>query len=123
MDFSMKNTAEWHSKGLGRILNRMNMKLRPKLILTFLVAKVIPIALLAVIALTQIVSLGNHLRDIAVTDSTKALNDGARESEERLTTDLAMAVAGFLHQRDNDILLLADLAPAVITRQNISALS
>jgi len=123
MGFSMKSTNEWHSTGLGRILNRINLKLRPKLILTFLVAKVIPIVLLSVIALTQIVSLGDHLRDIAVTDSTKALNDRAREGEERLTTDLAMAVADFLRQRDNDILLLAELAPSGISRQNFSALN
>ncbi|MCL2412273.1 MAG: ATP-binding protein, partial [Treponema sp.] len=49
------------------------------------------------------------LRDIAVNDTKAALNDGARENIERLTTDLAMSVAGFLHQRDQDILLLASL--------------
>ncbi|MCL2702126.1 MAG: ATP-binding protein [Defluviitaleaceae bacterium] len=109
---NIKNSSEWHSKGLGRLLNRMNLKLRPKLILIFLAAKAIPIILLTAVALTQIVSLGNILRDIAVTDSTNALNDGARESKERLTTDLAMSVADFLYQRDNDILMLASLVPA-----------
>jgi len=108
----MKNVAEKHTKGLGRLLNKVNLKLRPKLILIFLVAKIIPIILLTVIALTQIASLGNILRDIAVADSAIALNDGARENIERMTTDLARAVADFLHQRDQDILLLANLPPS-----------
>ena len=99
-------------KGLRRLLNRMNLKLRPKLILIFLVAKVIPIILLTVIALTQIISLGNLLRDIAVADSTNALNDGARENIERLTTDTAAAIADFLRCRDQDIALLASMEPS-----------
>ncbi|MDR2571619.1 MAG: hypothetical protein LBD23_15190, partial [Oscillospiraceae bacterium] len=119
----MKDPAKWHTNVLARLLNRMNLKLRPKLILVFLVAQVIPIALLTTIALTQIVSLGDILRDIAVDDTTNALSDGSRESKERLTTDLSMAVATFLHQRDNDILLLADLAPTGISEQDIDSLT
>ena len=85
----------------------MNLKLRAKLILIFMVVKVIPIILLTVIAWYQIHSLGNMLRDTAVTDSTNALIDSARENIERMTTDTARAVADFLHQRDSDILMLA----------------
>jgi len=103
------NTEKKKTGGLGRLLNRMNLNLRPKLILIFLVAKVFPIALLTIFALSQIGTLGSVLRDIAVEDSVRALNDGARENLERLTTDLAIDVAGFLDQRDNDILLLAGL--------------
>ena len=117
-----KNAAESHLRGIGRLLNKMNLKLRPKLILIFLAATVIPIVLLTTIALTQIIDLGNTLRDIAVNDTTDALNDGSRESKERLTTDLTMAVASFLRQRDNDILLLADLASRDATVQNFSGL-
>ncbi|MCL2819767.1 MAG: ATP-binding protein [Oscillospiraceae bacterium] len=95
--------------GLGRLLNKINLNLRPKLIIIFLVTKVVPLALLTVIALTQIRVLGNVLRDIAVQDAERALNDGSRENLERLTTDLALEVAAFLDQRDNDIHLLADL--------------
>jgi len=95
--------------GLGRLFNRINLNLRPKLILIFLISKVVPLALLTVIALTQIRVLGNVLRDIAVQDAERALNDGSRENLERLTTDLALEVASFLDQRDNDILLLASL--------------
>ena len=97
---------------LGRLLNRLNLKLRPKLILIFLVVKVIPIILLTAIAWNQIVSLGHLLRDIAVTDSIKALNDGSRENIERMTTDTAAAVSDFLYQRDQDVLLLANLTPS-----------
>ena len=107
----MKSNDSKKTWGLGRLLNRMNLNLRPKLILIFLVSKVIPIVLLTVIALTQIISLGNVMRDIAVNDSIQALNDSAREHLERLTTDLALSVADFLDQRDNDILLLANLPP------------
>ncbi|MCL1831053.1 MAG: hypothetical protein FWG21_06445, partial [Oscillospiraceae bacterium] len=85
----MDNTVNNNSRGLSRLLNRMNLKLRPKLILIFLVVKIIPIILLTIIAWNQIISLGHILQDIAVEDATKALNDGARESIERLTTDTA----------------------------------
>ena len=97
---------------MGRLLGRINLKLRPKLILIFLVVKIVPIILLTGIALTQIISLGDALRDIAVADSAIALNDGARDNIERMTTDLAAAVADFLHQRDQDVLLLANLPPS-----------
>ena len=92
-----------------QLINRMNLKLRAKLILIFLVVKVIPIILLTVIAWYQINALGEILREIAVTDSANALNDIARENIERLTTDTARAVADFLYQRDQDVLLLANL--------------
>ncbi|MCL1941724.1 MAG: hypothetical protein FWG09_07260, partial [Synergistaceae bacterium] len=99
-------------KGLEQLLNRINLKLRAKLILIFLAVQVIPIVLLTVIAWTQIVSIGNILRDIAVGDSSKALNESAIENIERMTTDTAMAVADFLYRRDNDIILLTKLEPS-----------
>ena len=94
------------------MLNKLNLKLRPKLILIFFAVKVIPIILLTVIALTQVASLGHMLRGIAVSDSVKALNDSARENIERMTTDTAAAIAKFLYQRDQDVLLLASLTPS-----------
>ncbi|MDR2542998.1 MAG: response regulator [Treponema sp.] len=105
----MEKTAKRQSKGVGGLINRINLKLRTKLIIVFLVVMIIPIIMLTVSALAQLTKLGNELRNIAVIDTTIALNDGARESIERLTTDLAMSVANFLHQRDQDILLLASL--------------
>ena len=108
----MKHNSENRSKGIGRVLNRINLKLRPKLILIFLIVKVIPIILLTIIAWNQIVSLGHLLRDIAVEDSSKALNDSAIENIERMTTDTALAVADFLYQRDFDIMMLAEMEPS-----------
>ena len=108
----MKTRSEKRSRGLGRILNRINLKLRPKLILIFLFVKVIPIILLTMIALGQISRLGQLLRDIAVEDSTNALNHSARENIERLTTDTAKAIAEFLQQRDKDILYLSKITPS-----------
>ena len=110
-DFNSNNNS-YHLKGLSGLLNRLNFKLRPKLILIFLVVKVIPIVLLTVIALTQLTSLGHLMRNIAVEDSSRALNDMAIENIERMTTDTAQAVADFLYQRDCDILLLSKLEPS-----------
>ena len=119
----MKNTELRHSKGLGRLLNRINLKLHPKLILVLLLANVIPIILLTGIAMNQIASLGRQLREIDATDTTSALADAARESQERLTTDLALAVADFLRQRDDDVLMLAGLVPADASNRDVSSYS
>ena len=108
----MSNAQKNQIKGLSRLLSRLNLKLRPKLIIIFLFVKIIPIILITVIAWNQIIALGTILRDIAVTDAMNALNDGAREKIERMTTDAAKAVADFLYQRDQDILLLASLTPS-----------
>jgi len=108
----MKNDSSSHSSRLVRLLNKINLNLRPKLILIFLTVKIIPIILLTIIAWNQIISLGHMLRDIAVNDSTIALNNGARENIERMATDMAAAVADFLSQRDYDVLLLASLRPS-----------
>ncbi|MCL2202187.1 MAG: HAMP domain-containing protein, partial [Oscillospiraceae bacterium] len=96
----------------GKLLNKLRLKLRAKLILIFAVLMCVPIILLALLAWFQINSLGSMLRHIAVTDTTTALNDSARENLERMTTDTARAIADFLHQRDQDILLLASLPPS-----------
>jgi len=108
----MSNISNNRARGSTRLFNRMNMKLRPKLVLIFLAVKVIPIILLTAIVFHQISTIGSLLRDIAVIDSTNALNDSARESIERLTTDTADKIAEFLNQRDQDILLLSKLTPS-----------
>ena len=119
----MTDNQNRQTRGLGRILNRINLKLRPKLVLIFLVAKIIPIILLTAIALTQITSLGNILRDIAVTDATKALNDSARENIERMTTDTAEVVAEFLYHRDADIRVLTGIFSELLSSPDISVQS
>jgi hypothetical protein len=91
--------------------NRIKLRLRTKLITIFIVVKVVPIILLLVLAAFQFVALGDSLRDIAVGDSTAALNESAVENIERMSTDTAQKTANFLYGRDADILYLASLAP------------
>ncbi len=104
---------EKHSIGvwLDNFFDRFGLSMRAKLILIFIVAKVIPLVVLTVLAWTQIVTLGSLLRDIAVEDSSEALNDSAVENIERMTTDTAKYVARFLYARDADIRSLAALTP------------
>ena len=96
---------------LNRFLNKLDLGIRAKLIIVFLIVKVIPLTLLAVVAWQQISYLGRSLQIIAVTDSSKALNDIAIENIERLTTDTAYQVADFLYARDDDLRYLAALEP------------
>jgi signal transduction histidine kinase/CheY-like chemotaxis protein len=106
-----------------------NLGLRAKLILLFVVIKVIPLLLLALVAWEGVKVLGTeidrqtaHLADDvrATVDemamefskaSEQALNERAREELERLTTDTAREVAAFLYARDDDILQAARLPP------------
>ncbi len=90
-------------------LSRINLKLKPKLISIFIVENLIPIILLVIIALMQISFLGNSLRDLAVADSSAALNKSATENIERMTTDTAQKAADFLYSRDKDILFLSKM--------------
>ena len=86
--------------------------IRAKLLIIFLLAKIIPLILLAFIAWRQFQAQGEMLRDISVSDATTALNARAVEHIERTTTDAALRVAAFLHGRDSDILVLAGLEPS-----------
>ncbi len=99
-------------------VNKLGLGMRAKLIIIFLLAKVIPLLLVTFIAWRQIVTLGNVLREIAVSDSSAALNASAVENIERMSTDTALEVADFLYGRDADILYLAGIAP---TEQNYRA--
>jgi len=110
-----KTNGKGNGKGNGNggektnLLHRIRLGLRPKLIAIFLIENIIPIVLLAVIALNQIAALGHSLRDIAVQDSAQSLNKNATETIERITTDTASAAAKFLYGRDDDIRFLAAL--------------
>ena len=106
-----------------------NLGLRAKLILLFVLIKVIPLLLLALVAWEGVKVLGTEIErhtghlvnDVRETvdematgfskSSEQALNDRAREEVERLTTDTARAVASFLYARDEDILQAARLPP------------
>ena len=94
----------------GKVFSRVNTSMRSKLIITFLVAKMVPIILLTAIAMIQIMTLGTRLQSMAVEDATEALNDSAVENIERMSTDTAQRIADFLYKRDDDIRYLASLA-------------
>ncbi len=99
--------------------------IRDKLIGIFVVIKVLPLIALAVFAIRQIGQLGNTFKEksseiidnsrnlvsetgaLASQSSIAALDLKSRESIERLTTDIAAAVADFLRGRDVDILQAA----------------
>ncbi|MDR3074326.1 MAG: hybrid sensor histidine kinase/response regulator, partial [Deltaproteobacteria bacterium] len=103
--------------------------MRAKLITLFVVIKVVPLVLLALVAWTQSHNLGEELRtrteslaqsltsalaktgDVAVHDAMDALNARATEDIERITTDAARHLAEFLYARDGDIRLAAKFKP------------
>ncbi|MDR1508227.1 MAG: response regulator [Synergistaceae bacterium] len=109
--------------------NRLGWGMRAKLIIIFVIIKVIPLLLLALIAWRQSWLLGRELGirteeltakankslssmgDIAVNHSVAALNDRATEDIERMTTDTARRIADFLYGRDDDIRAAAALVP------------
>ncbi|MDR3237850.1 MAG: response regulator [Spirochaetia bacterium] len=95
-----------------KIWNKFNVGMKAKLLILFLIVKILPLILLAAIAWKQFVSLGDILKETAVDDSTKALNNIATDNIERLTTDVANSVAAFLYERDNDILYLSKMPPS-----------
>lgn len=107
----MRKLLDHFTTAIENFQNGLNLGMRTKLITIFLIVKVIPLILLAVIAWRQINTLGAVLREIAVSDSSSALNNSASENIERMSTDTAKSVADFLYGRDDDILYVAGLAP------------
>ena len=103
--------------------------IRGKLIGIFVVIKVVPLLLLAVLAWGMAQRLGDavsgqagtmaetmlstikEVGDEATGDAIAALDDKSREAIERLTTDTARAVAAFLYDRDADVLQAAQVEP------------
>ncbi len=102
---------------MDALWNRMGHGMKRKLVRIFLVVKVIPLLLVTLLAWRQLVSLGSTLRQIAVSDSTVALNNSATENIERMSTDTANRVADFLYDRDRDLLYLASMTPNEDTYQ------
>lgn len=104
--------------------------IRAKLILLFVLIKVIPLVLLALLAWQGFSRLGvtlterteqmaegvratvGDLSKVMIDESVRALDHTSRDALERLTTDTALAVANFLYDRDRDILLAASLEPS-----------
>ena len=99
------------SRTIVNLFSQYGWSMQTKLIVIFLLVKVIPLVLLTLIAWHQFMILGNALREIAVTDSTISLNDSAVKNIERMTTDTASRVADFLYSRDADVLFVSKLEP------------
>ena len=114
------------------------LSLQAKLIWLFVLIKVVPLILLALVAWTGVQHLGqeiqSHTRQIATevrstleeivnksSAAEDALNKHAREELERLTTDTARQVASFLYARDEDILQAAKLTPSQKLYENFIA--
>ncbi len=107
----MSDTTQKSKKSVG---------MREKLIGLFVVIKVIPLVLLALIAWYQSVGLSvdsnkalEETKEITIRNTKKALENIARENIERLTTDAAAHVAAFLYGRDANILAASLITPSV----------
>jgi diguanylate cyclase (GGDEF)-like protein len=105
------------------------LRMRGKLVLIFILIKVLPLMLLAWLAWNQSTKLVDILSQnydklantsrttlsqigiLAINDSVRALDERARNEIERLTTDTASQIAQFLYARDDDIKMLANLVP------------
>jgi len=103
--------------------------IRAKLIAIFVLIKVVPLLLLALLAWHAAKLLGENVTerstgmadqmvgtiktvgDTVTQDAVRALDERSSEAIERLTTDTARAVANFLYARDADILRAAQVAP------------
>ncbi len=112
------------------------LQIRTKLIGLFIVIKVIPVVLFAVISLYGVRSLYNFFNEhttklkeathevvsstaaIAVEDSILALDRKMQTSLEKLGAQIARSLADFLYERDNDLLLLASLPRSEQTYAN-----
>lgn len=97
---------------------KKNMGMRAKLIWLFVVIKVLPLGLLALIAWDQALNLDtdankslNETSDVTVLDTKRALTNLATEAIERLTTDAALRVAEFLYRCDSDTFMVSSLEP------------
>ncbi|MEA3348598.1 MAG: HAMP domain-containing protein, partial [Pseudomonadota bacterium] len=117
---------------LRRFLAQITLRfgIQGKLILIFLLIKVIPLILLAWLAILEVGTLGQivgeeasellldskvlveQVSDLASENSIKALDRKSQENIENLTTTTAQEVADFLYERDSDILLAARLEPS-----------
>jgi nitrogen fixation/metabolism regulation signal transduction histidine kinase len=103
--------------------------IRDKLIVIFIMIKVIPLIVLALFVWQEIFSLSGELEgyvndmaensksatqqatDLSINSSIQALDTKSRQAIERLTTDTARKVANFLKDRDVDIRMASMLSP------------
>ncbi len=102
-----------------------NIGIKLKLILLFIVIKVIPVLLISYLAIQGATSLNQYFDENtkqifkdnksiletttsnAINDSIKALDNKSQQSLEKLSVSIATQIADFLYERDKDILFLS----------------
>ncbi len=98
---------------------KKKMGMRDKLIALFVVIKVIPLVILAVIAWYQTLDLNKSAREallatkeLTIENTTQALQTLSQQNIERLTTDTAKDVADFLYNIDSEIRTVSKFEPS-----------
>ena len=105
----------------------IKLTIRIKLILLFIIIKILPLVVITYISYVGINKLNQYMNDSttylsnqskeiilntaneSINDSIENLNKKSQESLERLTLEIANRVSDFLKQRDSDILFLSKL--------------
>ena len=104
-----------------------NLTIKIKLILFFIIIKILPLLVIAYIAYEGVVKLDNYLTrstsflfnqskeiiintaNASIEDSIKNLDKKSQESLEKVSYEIAKQVANFLYERDKDILFLSKI--------------
>ena len=104
-----------------------NLSIRIKLIVIFIIIKIIPLLLISFIAYEGVLKLDSYLikstdflfnqskeiiintANASIEDSIKNLDKKSQESLEKMSYEIANQVASFLYERDTDILFLSKL--------------
>jgi len=93
---------------MTRGTHKKDSKLHKKLIWILFSVMFVSVMIFAFLTWIQIVSHGNQLRDMSISE-TIIVNDSVEENLERVTTDMLQT---FMQQRDQDVLLLAQMMPS-----------
>jgi nitrogen fixation/metabolism regulation signal transduction histidine kinase len=112
------------------------MSIKFKLIILFILIKVIPIIIIAYIAIQGAFALNNYFdantktlfnksksiiettANNAISDSIKSLDEKSQENLEKMSAILASSVASFLYERNSDLIFLAN---STINQKNIDS--
>ncbi|ABV66730.1 two-component sensor histidine kinase [Aliarcobacter butzleri RM4018] len=104
-----------------------NLSIKIKLIIIFILIKIIPLLFVSYIAYEGILKLEQYLNkstnflynqskevisntaNASIEDSIKNLDKKSQESLERLSNEIALNIANFLYERDRDLILLSKL--------------
>lgn len=115
--------------GKPKNTEKFRFGIRPKMIVSFLLVSIFPLAILGYIAGKNLEEVGieavdsaekmgrgslqaaEQLGAMAIEDSVRALDEKATEAIELRTVELAQRIADFLYERDQDILFLASVRP------------